>query len=107
MTRERWDEFVGRVKDKFTVITQGTEPRDEGEPGGIEFLEFESPLGVIRCEYEWHPKIIGKRALGGHKVGVGGRVKYEYDPHETTGQLTVLQAAGDEWQEIDAGMFAG
>lgn len=107
MTRERWLDFVAMAKDKFTITAQGKGPRDEGEPGGIEFMEFESPIGPVRCEYEWHPKIIGKRAIGGHKVGVGARVKYDYDPHEETAQLYVFKKVGGEWQEIDASMFAG
>lgn len=105
MTRERWNDFLATAKDRFTVTAEGKEPREEGEPGAVEFIEFDSPLGHIRCEYEWHPRIIGKRALGGHKVGVGGRVKYEYDPHEETATLRVWKKVGADWEEVDAGMF--
>lgn len=105
MTKERWMDFVSLAKDKFTITAEGTRPRDDGDPGAVEFIEFTGPLGKIRCEYEWHPKIIGKRALGGHKVGVGARVKYEYDPHEQTGELTVFAETDGAWKEIDASMF--
>lgn len=105
MTRDRWLDIKATIKDKFTILEEGTEAREEG-PGQIEFIEFDGPLGRLRCEYESHPKIIGKRALGGHKVGVGGRMKYEYDPHEETATFTVWKFTNGDWEELQGDLFS-
>ncbi|MBI2984675.1 MAG: hypothetical protein HYY50_03555 [Candidatus Kerfeldbacteria bacterium] len=105
MTRERWQDFVGLVKDKFTVVAEGRESFDD-RPGTREFIEFQGPLGHVRCELQVHPRIVGKRAIGGHRVGSGSKVQYEYSPDEETATLKVFKRVGDRWEPIDASLFS-
>ncbi len=100
MTHDRWLDTKAMIEDKFTVTAQGQERLDDG-PGTFEFLEFTTPAGSMRFEYELRPRITGKHALGGHKVGVGSRVAYEYSPDEQVGRLTVLKKVNGLWQEMD------
>lgn len=100
MTPERWLDTKAMIVEKFTITGQGVERLEEG-PGTIEFVEFTSPVGEMRLEYELRPRITGKHALGGHKVGVGSRVAYEYSPDEQVGHLVVLKKVGPTWQELD------
>lgn len=100
MTHERWLDTKAMIVDKFTVTSQGQERLEEG-PGMMEWLEFTTPAGEMRFEYEHRPRITGKHALGGHKVGVGSRVAYEYSPDEQVGHLTVLKRINGLWQELD------
>lgn len=100
MTPDRWLDTKAMIIEKFTVHAQGVDRLDEG-PGTLEYLEFTSPVGEMRLEYELRPRITGKHALGGHKVGVGGRVAYEYSPDEQVGHVTVLKKAGTGWQELE------
>jgi hypothetical protein len=104
MTRERWEDLVGMIKDKFETIGDGREPREDG-PGQVEWIEFRGPLGHLRCEYSTHPKIIGKRAIGGHKVGSGAKMKYDYDPEAETATLKIYKRVGDDWEEIKPDVF--
>lgn len=100
MTHDRWLDTKAMIADKFSVTNQGQERLEDG-PGTMEFMEFTTPAGEIRLEYELRPRITGKHALGGHKVGVGSRVAYEYSPDETVGHLTVLRKINNLWQELD------
>lgn len=100
MTPDRWLDTKAMITEKFTVTTKGVDRLEEG-PGTLEFLEFDSPVGTMRLEYELRPRITGKHALGGHKVGSGSRVAYEYSPDEQVGHLTVLKLVNGDWQELD------
>lgn len=100
MTPERWLDTKAMILDRFGVTAQGQERLEDG-PGTVEWLEFTTPAGAMRFEYELRPRITGKHAVGGHKVGVGARVAYEYSPDEHVGHLTVLKNAHGLWQEVD------
>jgi hypothetical protein len=102
MNPDRWTDIVAMVKEKFPVITEGTERPEEG-PGQIEFIEFTGPLGTMRCEFGTRPKVSDKRGMGGH--GVGRAVHYHYSDSETTTSFHVYRHVNGAWEEIDATMF--
>ena len=104
MTRERWDDFISTVKDSFEILNEGSEPLED-RPGRREFIEFQGPLGHVRLELITANVITGKRGMGGHKVGAGTGVKYEYSDTEQSTRFVAYKKVGDEWQEIDASMF--
>ncbi len=104
MTRERWLDLIGTIQDRFTVNERGEQPLDE-EPGRLEFIEFTGPVGEIRLEFVTRPRIIGKKAMGGRRVGTAASVSYEYSPDEEVSELTALRKVNGEWQEIEASSF--
>lgn len=104
MTRERWEDLTSMIKDKFELVGDGREPREDG-PGEVEWIEFKGPLGLLRCEFTTHPKILGKKAIGGHRVGSGAKVQYQYDMSEETSSLNIYKRVGDDWEEIKPDVF--
>lgn len=104
MTRERWDDLVGTIKDRFSVNDTGKKPLSD-EPGQMEFIEFTGPAGDIRLECVSRPRIIGKKALGGRRVGTAASVSYQYSAAEEVYELTALRKVDGQWQEIDAASF--
>lgn len=104
MTEERWIDLVSTIKDKFPVTAEGKTDREDG-PGTVTFIEFTGPMGSMRLEFDVHPVITGKRAIGGHRVGSGSKVQYEYSDTEEAHTFHVFQRQGEEWVEIDAHAF--
>ncbi|MBI3572600.1 MAG: hypothetical protein HY092_00165 [Candidatus Kerfeldbacteria bacterium] len=104
MTKERWAELTGMIKDAYPVVAEGTEPREEG-PGTIEFIEFQGPLGHIRLELSIHPAVVGKRAIGGKKMGAGAKVQYEYSQSDEVMSFSAWRRVNDAWEPVDASTF--
>jgi hypothetical protein len=104
MTRDRWLETLTSIVDRFPVLNRGEEPLD-GEPGKVEFVEFTGPAGDIRLEFVTRPRIVGKKALGGRRVGTAASVSYQYSPDEEVHELTALRRVNGVWQEVDASSF--
>lgn len=100
MTPDRWLDTKAMIVDKFPITTQGQEPLEDS-PGTLEFVEFTTPAGVIRLEYELRPRITGKHAIGGHKMGAGAKVEYEYSDDEQTGHMTAWRQVNGQWQALD------
>jgi len=105
MTKERWDDLVATILDRFPVDNRGQEPLEEG-PGTADFIEFTSPAGKIRLELITKPVVLGKHTFGGRKMGTATGVSYDYSDSEFNHSLHAYQRVNDEWQEIDAKAFA-
>lgn len=104
MTRDRWLDTVATISEKFTILDRGQAPLEDS-PGTMEFIEFTSPVGQVRLEYTTHPRVVGKKAFGGRRVGTATAVSYQYDPHEEVHELVAYRKVGEDWQEIDASSF--
>ena len=102
MTIERWQDIQSLVKEKFKLINEGAEQLEEG-PGSLEFMEFEGPLGTMRCEFIVRPKVLDQRGMGGH--GVGRKIHTHYSADETTSSFHVFKLVNGDWEEIEAEMF--
>ena len=100
MTNERWLDTKAMITDKFGITAQGKDPLEDS-PGTVEYLEFSTPVGDIRLEYELRPRITGKHAIGGHKMGAGSKVEYEYSDGEETGHMTAWRKVAGEWQALE------
>lgn len=105
MTRDRWLDTVALIKDRFPILAQGTEPREEG-PGTVEFVEFEGPAGHLRLEFVTHPVILGKKAVGGKRVGIGTKTQYQFSDTDQVTTFRAWKKVNDDWEEFDASMFA-
>lgn len=104
MTKERWDDLVATILDRFEVARRGQEPLEEG-PGQADFIEFTSPAGQIRLELITRPVVLGKHTFGGRKVGTATGVTYDYSDSEFTHSLHAYRRQGEDWAEIDAKAF--
>lgn len=104
MTKERWDDLIATILDRFPVERRGQEPLEEG-PGQRDFVEFTSPAGKVRLELITRPVVLGKHTFGGRKIGTATGVKYEYSESEFTHGLHAYRWTGGEWQEIEAKSF--
>lgn len=104
MTRDRWLDILATVTERFAIKNKGTAAMEEG-PGKLEFIEFTSPVGEVRLEFTTHPRVIGKKAFGGRRVGTATAVSYQYDPHEEVHEMVAYRQVNGEWQEIDASSF--
>lgn len=105
MTKERWDDLVATIRDRFPVEKFGQEKLEEG-PGTADFIEFTSPAGKMRLELVTKPVVLGKHTFGGRKVGTATGVSYDYSPDEFNHSLHAYQWLNGDWNEIDAKAFA-
>lgn len=104
MTTERWLDIVATVTEKFPDAQRKKEPLPDG-PGSVDALEFTSPVGRVRLEFTTHPRVIGKKAFGGRRVGTATSVSYQYDPNEDVHEMIAYRQEQGEWREIDASAF--
>jgi hypothetical protein len=105
MTKERWDDLVTTILDRFPIDKRGQEPLEEG-PGQRDFIEFTSPAGKMRLELVTRPVVLGKHTFGGRKIGTATGVSYDYSSDEFTHSLNAYQWLNGAWDEIDAKAFA-
>ncbi len=104
MTKEKWEEIKGQIKDNFTVSSEG---KEQGEVEGeiIEFIEWEGKDGK-EWRAEWHnrPKIKEKKTIYSHRVGAAGVEQFTYDDEERVQFVKFFSRAdrSEEWQEVEA-----
>ncbi len=104
MTRDRWLDTITSIVDRFPVLDRGQQPLD-GEPGTVDYIEFTGPTGDIRLEFVTRPRIMGKKAHGGRRVGTAASVSYEYSADEEVHELSALRKVNGQWEEIDSSAF--
>lgn len=105
MTKERWDDLVSTILDRFPIDRRGQDPLEEG-PGECDFVEFTSPAGKMRLEFVTRPVVLGKHTFGGRKIGAATGVSYDYSSDEFTHSMHAFQWTEGDWKEIDAKAFA-
>ncbi len=104
MTRDKWEQIKGQVKDSFSVITEGTES-GEIEDELIDFIEWQGRDGY-EWRAEWHdkPKMKAKKTIYSRRAGSQTVEQIEYDPEERVQFVRFFRrlAGDEEWQLIDA-----
>ena len=110
MTQERWEEIVGMIKDRFTVLDERTEGLDaEDGPGSVQTIEFEGPAGRMQLTWTTRPRVIDKKALGSRRIGSQTGVQYIYSETEQVHRFQAFRwdAAQQNFVEmtIDAERF--
>lgn len=108
MTPERWQEVKEMIQRQYTVEYAETEEL-EGEPGSMEVLEFDGPLGFMRLEYVTQPRRTGRRV---HSAGRPGSVSHEEVLYSTTENTQHLQVFAwndndERWVEVDQSKMTG
>lgn len=109
MTKERWNDLVGQVKDSFSVEEEGQEelPEEEGV-GQRYFIVFAGPLGRMMLELVERPVILDKKTKYSNRIGSQTQVEYVYSEEEKTHKMNAYrwdEAAG-EWTEMEAGKLS-
>ncbi len=108
MTKEKWEEIKGMVKDKFTVEDEGGEHIDDEGGVDVEFVVFEGPLGKMRLEYATKPVVLDRKTTYSRRIGSETKIDYVYSEDEKSAKMTAYKwnDGDEEWTEIEAGMFA-
>ncbi|MFA6553363.1 MAG: hypothetical protein WCT27_02970 [Patescibacteria group bacterium] len=104
MNDERWENTVGKIKDSFEVIEHRTENLDP-DPGTVEFIIFNGPLGKMKLERTTRPLVLDKRAIGSKRMGSQATVQYVYSDTEKTHTFKALRwdAGQNDWVEMGTG----
>jgi len=105
MTKERWTELVGQIKDNFGVDEEGQEelPEDEGV-GERYFVTFKGPLGLMMLELIERPVILDKKTKYSNRIGSQTQVEYVYSEVEKTYKLHAHRwdEGVNSWVEMEA-----
>ncbi|MCK4745064.1 hypothetical protein KAS41_03305 [Candidatus Parcubacteria bacterium] len=114
MTREKWQNIIGMIDDKFGIGDKRTEEEEIGQDakGEVVFeikdiVEFEGPLGKMRLELIIRPIVLDKKTNFSRRIGSGVEVKYIFSDSETSTKFRAFKwnRELESWDEIDAGMF--
>ena len=103
MTDERWENIIGRIKDKFEGIDQRTEDLpEEAGPGTVEIVEFKGPLGQMKLERTTQPLVIDKKTIGSRRIGSDTTVEYIYSDTEKIHRFKAYRLDPDNevWVEM-------
>ena len=107
MRKEKWQDILANVKDKFEVETEGEERLEEEGGVDIEYIEFKGPLGRMRLEFIIKPVVLDKKTTYSRRIGSETKVDYIYSDTEKVEKLMAYKWDEDkeEWVEMEAGMF--
>jgi hypothetical protein len=109
MTKERWNDIVGQVKDNFSIEEEGKEelPEEEGV-GDRYFVVFTGPLGRMMLELVERPVILDKKTIYSNRIGSQTQVEYVYSEDEKTYKMHAYRwdEAANEWMEMEAGKLS-
>ncbi len=108
MTKEKWQEIVGKVKDSFELEDEGGEHLEDEGGVDIEYIIFTGPLGRMRLEFITKPVILDKKTTYSRRIGSETAVDYIYSETEKSEKLNAYKWNDtiNDWQEIEAGSFA-
>lgn len=103
MTKERWQEIFGDIKDKFEVIDNGNEHIEEEGGVDIEYIVFRGPMGKTRLEFIAKPIVLDKKTNYSRRAGSEVKVDYVYSKTEKNHSLNAYKwdDKEKEWEEID------
>lgn len=102
MLPEKWQSLIGEIKDKFEVSEQGSEHLEDDGGTDIEFIVFQSPLGLLRMEFVTKPVVIDKKTRYSNRFGAETQVDYVYS-EEKIHKMDVYKwdEGSEEWTLID------
>lgn len=109
MTKEKWQDILGNIKDNFEILDEGLEHIDDEGGVDVEFVEFRGPLGRMRLEFVAKPVVLDKKTNYSKRIGSETAVKYIYSEDEKTYRFSAYKWDEDdeEWVEVEAGGLLG
>ncbi|KKQ60294.1 MAG: hypothetical protein US81_C0025G0001, partial [Parcubacteria group bacterium GW2011_GWE2_38_18] len=107
MTKERWQEILGQIKDSFSIEEEGSEHLEEEGGVDIDFVVFNGPLGRMKLELISRPVVLDKKTIYSKRIGSNAQVEYVYSDHERSFKLMAYKwdESADDWIEMDAKNF--
>ena len=113
MDIDKWEALKEELNRKFKVQDQRTEDLfvetefGQVKSGSAEILEFETPMGLVKLEYETKPVVLDKKIIYSHQQGKSGRAEYKFSETEFSHKIKAYKWDDDneEWKEIDATNF--
>ena len=108
MTKEKWQNILGNIKDKFNVLEHESEHVEEEGGIDVEYIVFNSPLGKVRLEHVEKPVVLDKKTTYSNRIGSETKVDYVYSEEEKSSQMIAYKwnDEEDEWEEMDAKNFS-
>lgn len=106
MTEDKWIELLERIDRQFTMLDRVIEDID-GQPGEVESVVFEGPMGKMKIERTVRPVVLDKKQHYTNRAGGGTTTEYIYSPTEKSDRVKAykMDPRTEEWVEIDAGAF--
>ncbi len=103
MTLEKWQEIIGKIKDKFIVEKHEMIKSDEAGGEDIEAIVFPGPLGRMKLEFISKPIVLDKKTTYSKRIGSQTTVEYVYG-QEKINKLRVYRwdEGQDDWLEMEA-----
>jgi len=107
MTKEKWQNILGQVKDSFTILEEGTEELEDEGGVEIEFVVFNGPLGKMRLEFVTKPVLLDKKTTYSNRVGAETKIDYVYSDSETSSKMQAYKWSenDNEWVEMESANF--
>ncbi len=107
MTKDRWNDIISDIKEKFEILDKGTEKIEEEGGISIEFIIFNVPIGKIRLELITKPTILNKKVTYSNRIGSAQQVEYIYSDSEVRHTLNAYKfdKNTNEWKEIKEELF--
>jgi len=107
MNKDRWLDVRENIKKQFEVEYQGEEEL-VGEPGSMEVMEFDGPMGFMRVEYVTRPKTVGRKVGGARRGGAQSKENMVYSLDEQVSRLHIYKWNEEEssWEEIKEELFS-
>lgn len=107
MTKEKWQDILSNIKDKFSVEDEGSEHLEEEGGVDIEYVVFKGPLGRMRLEFIAKPVVEDKKTTYSRRIGSETKVDYVYSATEKVEKLMAYKwdDNSQEWAEMEAGAF--
>ncbi len=107
MTKEKWDDIKGNIKDSFEVEDEGGEHVEDEGGVDVEYIIFEGPLGKMRLEFVSKPVVLDKKTDYSKRIGSETNVTYVYSKDERTEKIFAYkwEEDQDDWVEIEAKNF--
>ncbi|MCK5460063.1 hypothetical protein KAI52_03030 [Candidatus Parcubacteria bacterium] len=114
MTKEKWQNIIGMIDDKFSIDDKKTEKEEIGQDVGgdtvfeiKDTVEFKCPLGKMKLELVIRPIVLDKKTNFSRRIGSGVEVKYIFSDSETSTKFRAFKWSeeSENWDEIDGSIF--
>lgn len=114
MTKEKWQNTIGKIDDNFGIKDKRTEEEEIGQDAKgeavfekREIVEFDGPLGKMKLELVSRPIVLDKKTSFSRRIGSGVDVKYVFSDSETSTKFKAFKwnKESKDWDEIDGSIF--
>jgi hypothetical protein len=107
MQLEKWQDILDKITSNFVVQDKGKYHLDEQGGSDVEFLIFESPIGLVKLELTSKPVVLDKKTIYSNRIGSDTNIEYVYSPTEKNYKMLAYKykEEDDTWLSIDNQSF--